>query len=133
MFWFLIAATVSIAILLSVLSRRFTTRHLQRLNDGRRGTSRIVGRGEFVEGNRRLDVALALTETAIYYENDSVHASLDLEWLEEVDYDTRLSTGRTITGGKVMRFRCHRQLFEFIVPDAAVLAWKTALPATGLA
>jgi hypothetical protein len=129
MFLFLMAAAVSIALLSWSLFRRFTTDHLQKLNDGRRAGSVLVGRGEFVDGNRRLDMALALTNTALYYENASFHASLDLEWIEEVDYDTQLATGRTVTGGTVMRLRCDRQVFEFVVPDDAVTAWKTAFPA----
>lgn len=129
MFLLIVAATAAIGVLLWILSRRLTSDQLQVLNDQRRPASRIVGRGEFIDGSRRLEVALALTSTAFYYESSTVQASLDLEWIEEVDYDTNLATGRSITGGKVMRLRCHRQVFEFVLPENAAAAWETALPA----
>lgn len=129
MFWLVIAAVSATALLLWNLSSRFKTDGLDALNERRRPTSRLVGRGQFVDGSRRLDVALAVTDRAFYYESSEVQASLDLEWIEEVEYDTRLATGRAIAGGKVMRLRCHRQSFEFVVPDDVVLAWKTEFPA----
>ena len=129
MFLLIVAAAAVIAVLSWNLFRRFTSDQLQVINDRRRPTSRIVSRGEFIDGSRRLEVALALTGTAFYYESSTVQASLDLEWIEEVDYDTNLATGRSITGGKVMRLRCHRQVFEFVLPSDASAAWETALPA----
>jgi hypothetical protein len=130
MFLIALAAATIIAILFWNLYRRNTSQGLQKLNDQRRATSRIVSRGEFVDGNRCLEVALALTDKALYYESSEVQASLDLEWIEEVDYDTELATGRSIAGGQVLRLRCHRQVFEFILPNEVVLAWKGVLPAT---
>lgn len=128
MFMLLFAAAITIAVLLWNLFRRFASDNLEKLSDKRRATSRIVSRGEFVDGNRRLEVAMALTDTALYYESAEVHASLDREWIEEVDYDTELSTGRTVNGAKVLRLRCHRQVFEFVIQNDVVLAWKSALP-----
>ena len=130
MFLIALAAATVIAILLWNLYRRNASQGLQKINDQRRATSRIVSRGEFVDGSRCLEVALALTDKALYYESSEVQASLDLEWIEEVDYDTELATGRSIAGGQVLRLRCHRQVFEFILPDEVVLAWKGVLPAT---
>ena len=130
MFLVALAAATVIAILLWHLYRRNTSQNLQKLNDDRRASSRIVSRGEFVDGNRCLEVALALTDKALYYESSEVQASLDIEWIEEVDYDTELATGRNVTGGQVLRLRCHRQVFEFILPNEVVLAWKNVLPAT---
>ena len=129
MLFLIVAAATAIGLLAWNLASRRTTGHLQKLNDRRRTGSRIVGRGEFVDGGRRFDVALALTDTAFYYESSAVQASLDLEWIEELDYDTRLATGRTIASGQVMRLRCHRQVFEFVLPDDSVAAWKTEFPA----
>lgn len=129
MIWILIAAAIVVGVLSWTLIRRFTSDHLQKLNDERRATSRLVSRGEFVDGSRHMEVALALTDSAFYYENSEVHASLDLEWVEEVDYDSELATGRSITNGEVLRLRCHRQVFEFILANDVVPAWKAVLPA----
>jgi len=130
MFLIALAAVTVLAILSWTLYQRNTSNGLEKLNDKRRATSRLVSRGEFVDGNRCLDVALALTDKALYYESSEVQASLDLEWIEEVDYDTELATGRNVNGGQVLRLRCHRQVFEFILPNEVVLAWKNVLPAT---
>ena len=130
MFLLIIAALAAIALLVWDLGRRFKTDHLHGLNERRRAASRIVGRAAFVDGKRWLEVALALTDTAFYYENSSVQSSLDLSWIEEVEYDTRLTTGRTVASGKVMRLRCHRQAFEFVLADEVVLAWKAVFPAS---
>jgi hypothetical protein len=128
MFWLMIGAAVAVAGLVWMLYRLYASRNLQKFNDGRRATSRLVSRGEFVDGNRRLEVALALTDVAFYYENADMQASLDLEWIEEVEYASELATGRSVVDGKVLRLRCHRQVFEFVLQNAVVLAWKNVLP-----
>jgi len=129
MFWLWIFAIAAIIGLVWLYFRIEASSRLQKFSDGRRASSRIVSRGEFVDGNRRLNVALALTDVAFYYENSDMQASLDLEWIEEIEYDSELSTGRMTMDGKVLRLRCHRQVFEFILSNDVVLAWKAALPA----
>ena len=84
---------------------------------------------EFVEGNRHLQVALALTNSDLFYENADMEASLDLRWIREIEYDTRLATGPAVEGGQVLRIRCVSQLFEFVLPTAVAMRWQTALPA----
>ena len=94
----------------------------------RRATSRMVSRGEFVDGNRHLAVALALTNSDFFYENADMEASIDLRWIREIVYDTSLTTGQPVAGGKVLRIRCFSQLFEFVVPDESLVRWHMMLP-----
>ena len=54
MFWLLIAAAISVGVLFWNLSRRFSARRLRDFNESRRGASRIVSLGEFVDGNQKV-------------------------------------------------------------------------------
>jgi len=129
MLWILIAATLAVAGSFWAVYRKLGSRHLQSIIERRRPSSRIVSLGEFVDGSRHLAVALALTDAAFYYENSDMQASLDLEWIEEVSYESELATGRAVVGGQVLRLRCQRQLFEFVLSNDVVAAWKAAMPA----
>jgi hypothetical protein len=111
------------------LFRRFGSDRIQELNDRRRPTSRLVGRGEFVDGNRHLPVALAITQSTLFYENRDMQASIDLQWIREVEYATDLATGSRMLSGKVLRLRSQSQMFEFVLPDDMVVRWHTMLPA----
>ena len=110
------------------LYRRFGVDRIAALSEKRRPTSRIVSRGEFLDGNRRMEVALALTRSTFFYENADMQASLDLQWVSEIEYDTNLSTGLAAVGGKVLRLRCNSQSFEFILPNDVVARWHMMLP-----
>jgi hypothetical protein len=99
--------------------------------DKRRPTSQLVCRGEYVDGNRHLDVALAVTPSTLFYENSDMQASLDLEWVREVEYATELVTGARIESGKVMRLRSDRQTFEFVIPEDSVARWRSVVPPRG--
>jgi hypothetical protein len=99
--------------------------------DRRRATSQLVSRGEYVDGNRHLDVALAVTPSTLFYENPEMQASLDLQWVREVEYATELATGARIESGKVMRLRSDRQTFEFVIPEESVARWRAVLPPHG--
>lgn len=133
MFWLSIAAAGVIAVLCWTLYRHVGATRLEALLAKLRLTSRMVSSGEFVDGSRHLKVALALTNTDLIYENADMHASLDLRWVREVEYDTRLATGHPITGGKVLRIRCSSQVFEFVLPNDVVPRWNTMLvPARGM-
>lgn len=123
-----IAAVVAVALLGWNLYRRFGTDRIAALNERRRAGSKIVSRGEFVDGSRHLDVALALTQTTLYYENSDMEASIDLEWVREVEYATELATGAAISGGKVLRLRSQSQTFEFVLPPEHVTRWHMMLP-----
>ena len=62
-----------------------------------------------------------------------MQASLDLKWIEEIEYRDELSTGQAVTHGKVMGLRCVSQGFEFILPQDTVRTWQSALPSHRMA
>lgn len=126
--WLSIAAVVAILFLGWNLYRRFGADRIAALNEKRRATSRLVGRGELVDGNRHLEVALAVTPTTFYYENADMEGSLDLQWVREIEYDTELATGTTPPTGKVLRLRSNSQTFEFVLPNDMVARWHMMLP-----
>lgn len=76
MTWLTIAALAAVVFLTFNLFARFGTDRITALNERRRPTSRIVSRGEYVDGNRHIDVALALTATTFFYENADVQGHL---------------------------------------------------------
>ena len=123
-----LAAGVAVAFLAWNLYRRFGTDQIAIFNERRRSSSRMVGRGEFVDGNRHLDVALAVTHSTLFYENADMQASLDLQWVREIEYDTELATGGAVAGGKVLRLRSDSQTFEFVLPNDSVARWHVMLP-----
>jgi hypothetical protein len=125
--WFLILVPL-VAVLVWILWKHLASDRLQLFNDRRRASSQLVSRGEFVDGNRHLPVALALTDGAFYYENSDMQASLERQWIEEVEYENELSTGQAVGGGTVMRLRSVSQTFEFVLPHDAVRQWQTFLP-----
>jgi hypothetical protein len=110
------------------LYRRFKVDRIAQFNERRRNSSRMVGRGEFVDGSRHLEVALAVTQSTFFYENSDMEASLDLQWVREIEYDTELATGSAVAGGKVLRLRSDSQTFEFVVPNDTVARWHLMLP-----
>ena len=114
--WFLILIPV-VAVLVWMLWTRMASDRLQLFSDRRRGSSRLVSRGEFVDGSRHLPVALALTDIAFYYENSDMQASLERQWIQEVEYDD-----------EHLRLRCFSQTFEFVLPMDSLPQWKTFLP-----
>lgn len=128
MTWLVLGAVLVVGFLGWNLYRRFGADRIQALNDKRRATSRIVSRGELVDGNRHLDVALAVTNSTFFYENADMQASLDLDWIREIEYDTELATGTTPATGKVLRLRSNSQSFEFILPNDTVARWHMMLP-----
>ena len=129
MFMWSSIAAIAVAIYLAwYLYRQLGTDRIAVLNEKRRATSRIVSRGEFIDGNRHLDVALAMTTDTFFYENADMQASIDLEWVREIEYDTELTTGTAPTTGKVLRLRSQSQTFEFVLPNDVVARWHMMLP-----
>lgn len=95
----------------------------------RRPTSRLVSRADYVEGVEKIPVALALTESALYYENPDLEASFDLDRIDEVEYSQDLSTGRSHDSNvEVLRLRSHGATFEFLLEKAERVKWEAALP-----
>jgi hypothetical protein len=126
--WISIAAVIAVAFLGWNLFRRFGSDRIAELNEQRRTTSKIVSRGEFVDGNRHLDVAIAVTATTFFYENAGMQASIDLQWVREIEYDTALVTGVPVESGRVLRLRTDSQVFEFVIPNDVVSRWYLMLP-----
>jgi hypothetical protein len=129
----IVVSSIVVAVLAFNLWKRFAADGMQRLNDGRRGSCRLVGRGELIDGARHVPVALAINDSTLFYENSDMSATLDLEFVQEVEYDNELSTGQNITVGRVMRLRCFSKAFEFILDSATALQWEAILPAVRLA
>ena len=44
-----------------------------------------------------------VTKSTLFYENNDMEASVDLQWVSEVEYDDGLATGAPVKGGKVLR------------------------------
>ena len=96
----------------------------------RKPSSKLAMRAEYVEGMQRIPVALSLTETALYYQNPDLDASLDLEQVEEVEYDRdELATGRTVPHGlTALRLRSHGHTFDFLLSAADAQQCAAAFP-----
>lgn len=128
MIWLSIVAIFVALFLFWNLYRRFGADRILAFNEKRRASSRLVGRGELVDGNRHLAVALAVTSSTFFYENADMQASIDLQWVREIEYDNELSTGTLVEGGKVLRLRSNSQTFEFVLPTDMVARWHMMLP-----
>jgi hypothetical protein len=128
MAWLSLVAGVAVAFLGWNLYRRFGADRIATLMEKRRAASRLVSRGTFVDGNRHLEVALAVTPSTLFYENGDMQASIDLQWVREIEYDTELATGTAPPLGKVLRLRSNSQTFEFVLPNDVVPRWHLMLP-----
>jgi hypothetical protein len=121
-------AVIAVVVLGWLLYSKVGADRIEALTEKRRATSRIVGRADFVDGNSHQEVALALTSSTFFYENAGMQASLDIDWLREIDYDDELSTGQAVENGKVLRLRSDSRMFEFILPKDTVARWHMMLP-----
>ena len=96
----------------------------------RRPTSKLVTRGDYIEGLEQLSVALSLTDDTFYYENPDLEARFELGRIEEVEYSEELVTGRAVSHGcSVLRLRSHGAAFEFVLTPQDCVKWQAALPA----
>jgi len=130
--WLLIPAVI-VAFLSWALWKLLGTDRMKGFNDARRNSSRLVGTGELVDGSRHMPVALAITDSTLFYENADLSASLDLSSVEEVEYENELLTGQTVAHGKVMRLRSANAVIEFVVAAPTVPLWQAVLPSVKLA
>lgn len=129
MMWLLsLAGAAAVAFLGWNLYNRFAADRIAGFIEQRRSGSRMVGRGELVDGNRHMAVALALTDSTLFYENSDLQASLDLDWVREIEYDTELVTGQPVEVGRVLRLRSSSRTVEFVLPQDSVTRWHTMLP-----
>jgi len=122
-----IAGLAVLAALIWILMRMRSTDLLEEKMAKRRSSSRLVSRADLVEGLERIPVALALTNEAIYYENPDLDASLDLQQIEEVEYDNETATGQVLEGN-ALRLRSHGHTFEFVLDPDSTGKWKAILP-----
>ena len=126
-----IAGLAVLAALIWILMRMHSTDLLEEKMAKRRGSSRLVSRADLVEGMERIPVALALTNEAIFYENPDIDASLDLQQIEEVEYDNETTTGQVLDGN-ALRLRAHGHTFEFVLDADSTGKWRAMLPARRL-
>lgn len=131
--WFLIAGAIALAVLGWNLYRRLGADRIETFMARRRTTARMVSRGDFVDSGRYVPMALAVTDSTFFYENTDMQATLDLQWVREIEYDTALATGAAVAGGKVLRLRCYSQTFEFVLPNDVVARWHMMMPPRRLA
>ena len=120
-----------LAVLIWVLIRTRSKDLLEERMARRRTSSKLVSRADLVEGLERIPVALALTNEAIYYENPDLDASLDLQQIEEIEYDNETATGQVIEGN-ALRLRSHGHTFEFVLDADSTGKWRAMLPARRL-
>lgn len=126
--WWLLALVIAVGLLLRSLGKRMAADRIGVFSEKRRGTSLIVSRGELVDGNRHLEVALALTDSVFIYENADLEGCLERSMIHEVEYEDELSTGQPVRGGKVLRLRCFSTTFEFVIPGGDARQWQAVLP-----
>ncbi|HVT44213.1 MAG TPA: hypothetical protein VMT00_07475 [Thermoanaerobaculia bacterium] len=119
---------VAVAVLLFVYFRRHMSDQLNEIVKKWSSTSRIAEPARYVDSMAEIPVALILTDTAIHYENPDIQARLDLEHIDEVEYDDELATAKDIKDGRVLRLRSHGHTIEFIIDTRSVERWSSLLP-----
>ena len=124
-----VVGIIAVVILFLFLKKRRRSDVVEEMMSKRRGSCKVVSRAEFVQGMERMPVALCLGESQLFYENADFQAHLELNRIDEIEYDDELSTGKAIEDGRVLRVRSHGQQFEFIVTKTDAEKWTTGLPA----
>jgi len=126
--WFVIAAFIALAVLGWNLYRRIGADRIEKFMERRRPTARMVSRADFIDGDRHVAVALAVTDSTFFYENTDMQSTLDLQWVREIEYGAQLANGVAVAGGKVLRLRCYNETFEFVLPNDVVARWHMMMP-----
>ncbi|HVT03424.1 MAG TPA: hypothetical protein VHL58_08645 [Thermoanaerobaculia bacterium] len=117
-----------VAVLLIFLRKRHGDDMLAAIMNSRRGASKVVTKGDYVDGMEHIQVALALDDSMFHYENSDMKAFIEIARIDEVEYDTELATGKDVEQSKVLRLRTHGQAFEFILDKTDVERWISAFP-----
>ena len=126
---FIIAAAIGALLVFGVL-QQFGTDRFESFAERLRSRSRIVSRGTLLDGSRRRDVVLALTDSTFIYESSDGQSSFDRRWIREVGYENELSTGKFVgVDDKVLRLRCFSRTFEFVLSRQVFQEWEAILPA----
>jgi hypothetical protein len=120
--WYLIIG-VAVALLGYSVFHRFADDRHAAFTARLRDSSQLVSRGEFVDGSRHLDAALALTESAFIYESTDGQTSFDRKWIQQVEY----------LNGNMLRVRFFSKTLEFLLSPPVMLQWEAILPAHSIA
>jgi hypothetical protein len=123
-----ISILVLVGIYLLVMRQRSKSR-IDEIMNKRKQEAILSHRGIFLEGREKLPVALTLTRRSVLYENEDLEARLDLDTVDEVEYDDETITGLEQDGHRVIRLRTHGNSFEFMVTAAEAAEWEEHLPA----
>lgn len=115
-------------VVLAVLYLKFRSNDVLQEILKKRAGAKVSAVGSFVEGAGQVPVAVSLTDSSFFYENGDMEARLDLERVDEVEYDDELSTAREVKEGRVMRLRSHGQTFEFIFDEKTAERFSSFLP-----
>lgn len=126
--WFVIVGAIGVLLVFSVF-KQFGTDRFDALAERLREKSRLVSRGKLVDGTRRKDVLLALTDSTFIYESSDGQSSFDRQWIRDVEYEDQLSTGKSVGADKVLRLRCFSRTFEFVLSPQVFHEWEAILPA----
>ncbi|HSP14794.1 MAG TPA: hypothetical protein VLV78_08580 [Thermoanaerobaculia bacterium] len=118
-----------VALLVFSIVKVFAADRFDALAARLRQSSRLVSRGELVDGSRHHDVLLALTDSTFIYESSDGQSCFDRQWIQEVAYGDRLSTGTSVGGAKVLRLRCFSRTLEFVLSQQVFREWELVLPA----
>jgi hypothetical protein len=120
---------VVVAVLVVFYVRRHRQDQIAAMMEKRKSTAKLVSKADYATGVERMPVALALTADTVFYENPDLQASLDLERIDEVEYDDELTTGKSIEqGSRVLRMRSHGTPFEFVMSTAEATRWQQEMP-----
>ena len=129
--WLTTVTIVGVVVLTALVWLFIRTRSqdlLEELLVKRRATSKASARADFVEGPNRIPVALAVTDDRVCYENPDLDACLELQHIDEVEYDDETSMGQAVDG-RVLRIRSHGHTFEWVIDNAVAAQFQAALPA----
>ena len=124
----LIAAAVVAILLVRQLYRYAGPARIAAFKAARRSTSRMVGSARLVLGTRRRAVGLAVTDKTLLYERPGLRASIDLDTVLAIEYDTALATGVEVRDGRVLRLRRTGGTIELVLPREDVSNWYMVLP-----
>jgi hypothetical protein len=124
-----VVGVVVLAVLVVVYLKLRHNDQIAAFLDKRRGSAKLVSRGDYVEGAETIPVALALTDDTFFYENADLEASFDLNRIDEIEYSDELMTGKNHAEScRVLRLRSHGTTFEFLIDKAESRKWEAALP-----
>lgn len=125
---FTVVGIVVVAALVWLFLRTYTDDQIDALIKKHQATAKIADRADYVEGIERIPVVLSVENGVLCYENRDLDAKLDLQNVDEVEYDSELSTGKEVDKGRVLRLRSHGQTFEFVIDGNRASQWANILP-----